>query len=187
MIHPHVGKQDTSWREAIETPRRLACYLSYVGHGHSFNQLDAKWAIGNVGFVIEEVANALIQVLMMDGGDMRFPSNPNEIKRLEGGFRRLWGLPGAVGAVDGSHFPIRKPTEDGEDYINRKRWCSIAGIFVADADCVCLDARIGYPGNVHDSRMWKNTSLYARLHDHSVPLATMSKIEVKSRPFFLLQ
>ena len=35
------------------------------------------------------------------------------------------GIPGIVGAIDGTHIAIRKPIVNGEDYYNRKGYYSI--------------------------------------------------------------
>jgi hypothetical protein len=180
-----IGKKDTNFRRAIDTPRRVAVYLSFVGRGLSYSDLAVKAGIGKTSVfkIIRDVSAAIIAVLKDREGDLRFPSDVSSIKELEAGFRAMhaFGLPGACGALDGSHFPIKKPSLDGDCYLNRKRYPSIAGLFVASADCYCLDALVGYPGSVHDSRMWRESGLRRRILMGEVPLRTMEQIEVCSR------
>ena len=35
------------------------------------------------------------------------------------GWRRQTGIPGVVGAIDGTHIILQKPVSNAEDYINR--------------------------------------------------------------------
>ena len=125
-----------------------------------------------------DVAASLMALFSASNYDLRYPSNENDIKALERGFRDLWQLPGACGAIDGTHFPINKPKDSGDDYVNRKNWCSIAGNFVASADLYCLDAVIGYAGSAHDARMWRGSSLKRRINNGSIPLRSMPKAQV---------
>ena len=40
-------------------------------------------------------------------------------------WRDQTGIPGIMGAIDGTHITIRKPIASGEDYYNRKSYYSI--------------------------------------------------------------
>lgn len=174
-LHPHIGKRNTNWRLAKDTPRRVAVFLSFIGGGLCYREIASKYGIGKstVGTIVREVAVAVHNVFAVEEQDMRYPCNPADIRSLERGFRKIWHLPGACGAIDGSHFPINKPTLYGDDYVNRKRWTSIVGNFVASADLYCLDAIIGYPGSVHDARLWKISGLRRRLYNGMIPFRTM--------------
>jgi len=44
------------------------------------------------------------------------------------------GFPGVVGAIDGSHIPIKAPTKYPADYFNRKHFYSIVLQAVCDHD-----------------------------------------------------
>jgi hypothetical protein len=76
-------------------------------------------------------------------------------------FRKLKGFPGVLGAIDGSHIPIRTPTEHHENYINRKGFHSVILQAVCDASMHFLDVYCGWPGSVHDARVLKNSNLYS--------------------------
>jgi len=47
-----------------------------------------------------------------------------------------YGFPDAVLIVDGSHIPIRKPTQHQRDYINRKSNSSIIAQLVCDFNMI---------------------------------------------------
>ena len=40
-------------------------------------------------------------------------------------WRAQTGIPGIMGAIDGTHIAIRKPLDSAEDYFNRKSFYSI--------------------------------------------------------------
>ncbi|XP_043194465.1 putative nuclease HARBI1 [Amphibalanus amphitrite] len=64
-----------------------------------------------------------------------------------------------VGAIDGSHIPISQPVEDQEVYVNRKGFHSLVLQAVCQADTRFIDVLTGYPGSVHDARVFRNSPL----------------------------
>lgn len=67
------------------------------------------------------------------------------------------GLPQVVAAVDGSHIPIKKPASSGDAYVNRKGYFSVQLQGVCDADGQFINIYVGWPGRVHDARVWLNS------------------------------
>jgi hypothetical protein len=65
------------------------------------------------------------------------------------------GFPGVLGAIDGSHIPIKTRKVDGEQYYNRKKFPSIILQAVCDQNLHFLNLYCGWPGSVHDSRVLK--------------------------------
>jgi len=68
------------------------------------------------------------------------------------------------GAIDGSHIRIDKPTEDRESYINRKQYFSLHIQGTVNHKMQFIDVFVGYPGSIHDARVFKNSSLRNDLH-----------------------
>ncbi|KAF2880995.1 hypothetical protein ILUMI_25211, partial [Ignelater luminosus] len=73
------------------------------------------------------------------------------------------GIPNVIGCIDGSHIKIDKPTERSVDYINRKGYHSIVLQGLYNEHLNFIDIFIGYPGLVHDARVFRNSSLYSKL------------------------
>ncbi|XP_033729019.1 putative nuclease HARBI1 [Pecten maximus] len=69
------------------------------------------------------------------------------------------GFPGVVGAVDGTHIPIPGPSSHRDSYINRKSFPSIQLQADCDSNLVFRDVYAGWPGSVHDARVWRNCPL----------------------------
>ena len=73
-----------------------------------------------------------------------------------------------VGAIDGTHIRIQCPRNKHDEYINHKGYYSIQVQAVADSDGKFTDVFIGYPGSVHDTRVFHNSPLY-RNRDYPPP------------------
>ena len=56
---------------------------------------------------------------------IKWPSTEAEIFQIKRGFYDKGGFPGVIGCVDGSQIGIQGPTENENDYVNRKGFHSI--------------------------------------------------------------
>ena len=63
-------------------------------------------------------------------------------------FQDIRRFPQVVGALDGSHIPIRALKEDSNEYVNRKSFHSIVLRGVAGANGKFLHASTGYGGSI---------------------------------------
>ncbi|KAJ8975441.1 hypothetical protein NQ317_014199 [Molorchus minor] len=91
---------------------------------------------------------------------------PNDVEKRVSE-EHFWenGFPNVLGAIDGSHIKIDKPDTDPDSYINRKGYYSIQMQAVCDHTQKILDVFIGYPGSVHDSRVFRNSPLKNNLEE----------------------
>ena len=62
-----------------------------------------------------------------------------------------------VGAVDGSHIPVRPPVLNHTNYYNHKGWYSILVQAVIDHKYLFHYLNVGWPGSVHDARVFANS------------------------------
>ena len=77
-------------------------------------------------------------------------------------YERNWDFPMRVGAIDGTHIPIRAPMESHVEYVNRKGYHSILMQAVVDSTYLYRDVVIGWPGSVHDARIFSNTEIFKK-------------------------
>ena len=70
------------------------------------------------------------------------------------GFLDNWGIPQCVGAIDGSHIPVKPPSMNHTDYYNRKGWYSILVQAVVDVNYLFTDLNVGWPRSVHDAHVY---------------------------------
>lgn len=88
---------------------------------------------------------------------------PNECNNIAARIEGKCRIPGIVGALDGTHIPIKQPTDNAVDFYNRHQQHSII------LQAVCLDNKtftdvcIGMPGRLHDARVFRNSPLYEKL------------------------
>lgn len=87
----------------------------------------------------------------------------DELRANIAAFEQLKGFPNCGGLIDGSHIPILKPREHKEDYINRNRYASIVLQAVVDARDRFTSCFVGYPGSVHDARVFANSSIGVKM------------------------
>ena len=80
-------------------------------------------------------------------------------------FLERFGLPSITGAIDCTHIEITAPPSElhPDEYINRQNNYSINVQAVCDSECVYLDVDASWPGSVHDSRIFKNSTIYQKL------------------------
>lgn len=69
--------------------------------------------------ICETISNVLPKIVEKAGIWIKFPTE-NSTDQAE-----LYRFPCAFGAIDCTHVPIIKPSLHGDEYINRKSWCSI--------------------------------------------------------------
>jgi len=81
------------------------------------------------------------------------------VKGIEKGFHEMKGFPGVVGAIDGSHIEIKMPSVSGESYVNRKGFPSVLLQAVVDCNRRFTDCLVGWPGSVHDARVFSNSKI----------------------------
>ena len=99
--------------------------------------------------------------------DIKMPTDMIDIHNTMRQFHSLSGFPRVIGAIDGSHIPIKAPSRDEEIYINRKRFHSLNIQVVSDANRKILSYNVNYPGSTHDAFIWRNCILRTRFQNGS--------------------
>ncbi|XP_031349770.1 putative nuclease HARBI1 [Photinus pyralis] len=73
-------------------------------------------------------------------------------------------FPNVFGCVDGTHIPIPGPLADNS-YYNRKGFHSVLLQGICNAKQEFINVYCGWPGSVHDSKMWQNSKVYKKLEE----------------------
>ena len=82
-----------------------------------------------------------------------------DFKRIINGFQRKWNFPQCLGAIDGTHIPIKAPLVHHADYYNRKCFHSVILQGVCGSQCCFTDVFAGWPGRAHDSRVFGRSQI----------------------------
>lgn len=93
--------------------------------------------------------------------------SPDTMKGISDNFRSLGGLPGVMGAVDGSYILIEAPIETPADSIDGTQRHTV------NLTATCVFTRIkqnsflqvGFPWSAHDNRVLTSTSLYTKMQE----------------------
>lgn len=56
---------------------------------------------------------------------IKWPTDPNISNRIKREFYEVAGFPNVLGAIDGTHVRIKKPSQNEANYVNRKHYHSI--------------------------------------------------------------
>ena len=114
----------TARNHALSTTVQVLAALRFFASG-SFLQVIGD-TIGlsksTVSRIISKVSYALAQKQVHF---IKWPSTEAEIVQTKRGFYDKGGFPGVIGCVDGTHVKIQGPTENENDYVNRKGFHSI--------------------------------------------------------------
>ena len=94
------------------------------------------------------------------------------------------GVPQCV--VDGCHVPITSPAIHRTDYYNRKGFYSIILQGVVDHSYCFIDTNFGWPGSVHDTRVFAHSSLYKNIMKKNLLPHKPMSIGGVDIPFFLI-
>ena len=78
-------------------------------------------------------------------------------------FQSRYSMPGVVGVLDSTHICIPGPSDHRDSYINRKGHPSIQLQVTCDSSLLFTDVYTGWPGSVHDARVFRNSPLQAFL------------------------
>jgi DDE superfamily endonuclease len=86
----------------------------------------------------------------------------NERATLGKEFLSRYGLPNAIGLVDGTTFRLlfKPKRQDAADYSGRKEGYTITNLFFTDIHRKVRYYVSGWAGCAHDNRMWKNCQLF---------------------------
>lgn len=154
-----MEKEKTRYRLAIPVLIRVACTLFKLAHGANMTVCSEMFAIGRstVSMVLREVVNAINDTLRHQ---VMWPSG-QRLRETEAKNFQLCGLPGVVGAIDGTHVAISKPQVGAADYYYFKSGgYTLNCQAVVDSEKRFLDLYLGMPGSTNDSRMLRRSSLY---------------------------
>ena len=172
-------------RHSVSVEKRVAITLWCLATPAEYRTVAHLFGVARstVCEIVHETCNAIVACLM--GMYIKFPSG-DQLDKVVDGFFTQWGVPNCVGAIDGSHIPIAAPAGNHTDYYNRKGHYSIILQGLVDANYCFLDVYIGWPGSVHDARVFAHSPLYMRITEgNSLPHKTL-RIHGVDVPLFII-
>ena len=160
-LREHIQRQDTVMRQPITVEERVALTIWRLGTGAEYRTISELFGIGRatVCVIVNETCRSIVKYLLP-----RFVCFPvgDRLKEVVRGFEARWGFPQVAGCIDGTHIPIIRPQDSGTDYYNRKGYYSLLMQAVVDSRGIFTDIYIGWPGKVHDARVFINSNIYKK-------------------------
>jgi len=120
MLKPHLHRPSTV--KGIQQDQKVLVALRFYATGSYQRGLGEEYNFGisqsAVHFIIREVTNAMNNIV---DNFVQFPLTRNARNTIKTQFFQKFGFPGCVGAIDGTHVAILKPSQDDEhNFYNRK-------------------------------------------------------------------
>ncbi len=115
-----------------------------------------------------------------------FPTEDDEVRRIQQGFYQMNGFPQVVGLIDGSHVRILAPSEREGDYVNRKRYHSINVQAVCDHEQKFMNIVSKWPRSCHDSFILRQSDLWDEYEAGNLKGFVLGDSGYCSRSWFLL-
>jgi len=124
ILLPYITRQNTRFRQAVPSQRRLAIFLYHITLGACYTAVSNQFGHGKstISNIVGQVAEAIYK--HMTKRYVRFPS-PEEAKLSMDFWNENNHVPGVVGCINGTHIPILRPCQNGNVYFNRKSQYSI--------------------------------------------------------------
>ena len=158
-LKPELQLQDTKMRKAVEVYRKVAVFLYFIASTASYRTLSNLFGLSR-GFVCICIRKVAAAVLRKFKEKYMSVAKGDELACVIANYKEKWGFPMCAGAIDGTHIPISTPQQNHASYINRKSYHSIVMQALVDCSYLFRDIVVGWPGSVHDARVFSNSQLY---------------------------
>ena len=188
LVRNRLEKQDTRFREAVSIEKRVAITLWPLATGSCSPSVSKTFAVGK-STAVSITKSFCAEISRLSKYFIKFPRIPSRTAKAIATFKETTNckIPQAVGAIDGVHITILSPHTDSRvDYYNRQQECSINSQAVVGGNLLFLDFCTGFPGSADDSRVLRNSRIYAKAESSQILNFPNDVIEnVTIRPLML--
>jgi hypothetical protein len=128
QLRLYIEKETTRFRKPLSVAIQVAITLYYIADEGRMQKMANAFGIAKctVSVVVRFVTQIISNVM---GDSIKLPKTEEQVKALVTEFYKQHGFPQCLGAVDGTHVPIKRPKENATYFINRKgRYSSIGGL-----------------------------------------------------------
>ena len=168
LLRPYIGKQTMNMRKPVSVEAQVALTLYYLSDGGRMQKTANAFGIASctVSCIVKMVTEAISSHMKHF---VKVPDSEIAVKELVAKFYEKHGFPQCIGAVDGTHIPIKRPEENALDYINRKGFFSLNVQACVDYRYCFFDVNIKWPGSVHHARVFAKSSINELLRNGTIP------------------
>lgn len=156
----HIPQEQMRGREIIEPSKQIMISIWMLANMEGYRQISDRFNV-TYSSVYRCFMRTCRALQCLSAEKIKWPTGAwaNEVMQ---GFEKIKGFPRVLGAVDGCHIEIKAPQEKYHplSYLNRKRDYSVILQAVCDHTLRFTDIVSGWPGSVHDARVFRNSPLY---------------------------
>lgn len=188
-LAPRLPERYEGFGERIIPPdERLYMVLWFLATNESYRALACRFGTSDstVHESVDIVVSAIVEEL---ANEVKFPTTEEECKLLSSEFQQRNGFPNIIGAIDGTHIKISKPSREPDVWVDRQGNHSIGIAAVVDQHRRFTYYSIGCPGSMHDQRVYRLSSIeellnpisdhYHLIGDSAYTLATKMMVPYK--------
>ena len=171
LIRPFAREESYAVRsDTLSLEKKVAMTLYFLKDQGSL-RLTAN-AFGCAKSTLSLVIHEICNILTNNVGPqfIKFPVEMEEVENVVAGFEAKFGFPRVIGCIDGTHVPIKRPSENSQDYFNYKMRHTINVQAVCNDSGHFLDVEVKWPGSVHDARVFANCQIQAGFSTRNYPL-----------------
>lgn len=163
MADHFLGEYDETRGKALSSKQKMKIFLRFLGDP-GFQTGIAEDIGVHRSTVTKTIPYVLGKVVEKSTEWVVFPTH-RKVEEEKTEWLQRFNFPSAFGAIDCTHIPIMKPTQYGDDYVNRKGFCSINVQATCNSKEIFTSIDAQWPGSVHDSRVLSNSSIFQLLNN----------------------
>lgn len=160
-----LGETHETRGGALTMEQRMKIFLRYLADPGFQSGIAEE--LGVHRSTVCKTINGVADMIMQKSDTwIRFPSTADDIAAAKIEWLDTYKFPSAIGVLDCTHVRIPKPGDHGDEYINRKGYPSINVQATCNAKEWFTSIVVDWPGSVHDSKIWKNSTIREVIRRH---------------------
>lgn len=159
VLHPIFTSLDS---RALSADKHIGIFLWFAAHeGCSFRDIKDRFNVG-LGSVHNVIVRVTYFISSLAEEFIKWPTIEEKTVTANY-FKEKTQFPNVFGCIDGTHIEFDPPKEKEFDYINRKKVTTVQAQAICDHRKKIIDFFVGFPGKVHDARVFKNSDVFKNL------------------------
>ncbi|GBC48126.2 putative nuclease HARBI1 [Rhizophagus irregularis DAOM 181602=DAOM 197198] len=158
----HVAKSKDCNHSQAPVELQLAIFLRRISSKEDIFGLCSRFGIAEETIYLY-CKRVMIAIFSLKKTLVKWPTGEAK-QNIHEGFKNIGEMEDVIGAIDGSHIVLANaPLKQPETYWNRKKRYSIQLQGIVDYRGMFIDYEIGWPGSVHDAKIYKNSYFYRNI------------------------
>lgn len=167
LLGPSLQRQSNR-SESLSVKLQLQLALHWFGTGAQHHAVGDMHGVSKASVCrsVQDVVGAVNTVMFADY--VKWPANCDNIVRQ---FFQIGGMPMVCGCIDGTLVNIDAPSVHEATFVDRHGNHSVNCMVVCGPDLAFYYSYANWPGSTHDSRVLRNSGLFARSEEGWRPVA----------------